>query len=155
MSFCCWRAGARSVTLNIQGFFPVFLHFSGLLPLISFPPVTIRHFLKLPFPFYFIYFHLATFLHPPPPPSLSSWPCYAAQCINSGMKNSQQRHGGIVDANDSELQEQRVKKAWTRCRSCSASTTERRGTATDCFCFIIAGISYCSNCSLSPASRAR
>lgn len=97
--------------LYIQNFHPIST-FLWPFPADFFSPVTIRHLLKHPFPFYFIYFHLAPFLLSPPslPPSLSSWPCYAAQCINSGMKNSQQRHGGIVDANDSELQEQRVKR---------------------------------------------
>lgn len=35
---------------------------------------------------------------------LSSRPCYTAQCINCGLKNSQLRLGGIVEANGSELQ---------------------------------------------------
>lgn len=50
--------------------------------------------------------------------STSSWPRYTAQCINCGLKNSQLRLGGIVEANDSELQGKRV-KAWTPYRSCS------------------------------------
>lgn len=37
----------------------------------------------------------------------SSSPCYAAQRINCGLKNSQMRLGGIVEANESELQGER------------------------------------------------
>lgn len=41
---------------------------------------------------------------PPTSPHLSSWTCYNARCINCGLKNSQLRLGGTVEANESELQ---------------------------------------------------
>lgn len=49
---------------------------------------------------------------PPPPPALPTATCYTALCINCGLKNSQLTLGGIAEANDSELQSERV-NVWT------------------------------------------
>lgn len=49
---------------------------------------------------------------------LSSWPCYTAQRINCGLKNSQLTLGGTVEVDGSELQGERM-KAWTPFRCCS------------------------------------